>query len=140
MKTLQLPEGYELDLENSTKENIVLKEIEKELPKTFEELELPNTTYVLVNSYWPTLELARASKALSKLLFLRDEYNGEWKKGDETEDSKVYIIYNFRNKINEDIQYSDSPYNRPLTFKSERLSAGFIHNFKDLITIALPLL
>ena len=35
---IQVPEGYEIDKENSTFEKIVFKKVENELPKSWEEL------------------------------------------------------------------------------------------------------
>ena len=52
MKTLKInvPEGYEIDKEQSTFENIVFKEIKKELPKSWEELEKLDGYYVGIHA------------------------------------------------------------------------------------------
>ena|SRR4028118_163795 len=138
MKTLNLPEGYELDLENSTRGNIVIKKLPKELPKTWKDLKR-NVGYV-TETTWAKQELAQASKALSKLLFLRDAYNENWKQGDKTDTDRMYVIENKSNIIFCDTYYDDNRYNKLLSFKTEKLRDEFLNNFKDLITIALPLL
>lgn len=89
------PEGYEIDREKSTFEEIVFKPIKKELPKTWEELEK-------IDGYWvdgdceiykmefllmcagdsrntfATEEQAKASIALAQLSQLREVYRDGW--------------------------------------------------------------
>jgi hypothetical protein len=64
MKTLKIyvPEGYEIDKELSTFENIVFKEIKKELPKSWEKLEglegffVDPKSRIGFASYWSPIE------------------------------------------------------------------------------------
>lgn len=43
---IQVPEGYEIDRENSTFENIIFRKAERKLPKKWEDLETINGFYV----------------------------------------------------------------------------------------------
>ena len=105
---IQAPEGYEIDKENSTFENIVFKKIEKELPKSWEDLKILNGYYVndssevdIFESYttdeynknvFPTKEEAEACVALAQLCQLRDRYNDGWKPDWEDYNETKYCI------------------------------------------------
>jgi len=99
MKDLKItaPQGYEIDKDKSTFENIVFKKL-NELPKTWENLKQINgfytTTMSLINvvlitvipnrsnptgrNVFKTEEQARASLALAQLSQLRDVYRSGW--------------------------------------------------------------
>lgn len=96
MKNLKItpPEGYEIDKEKSTFENIVFKPIKKELPKSWEELEDLSGFYVESNcnikksdasmrrvamNNFATKEQAEASLSLAQLSQLREVYRDGWK-------------------------------------------------------------
>ena len=148
---IQIPEGYEIDKELSTFEKIVFKAKIKELPKSWEELEIVNGFYTDSNSSvreedcptnafsrntWPTKEYAEASIALAQLLQLRQVYNAGWEP-DWTDDNCKYCIYISSDKIQLDTWIS---VHHILSFETRRLAQQFLTNFKDLIEIAKPLL
>ena len=144
------PEGYEIDKENSTFEKIVFKKI-NELPKTWEDLkniygycissssEITPSPLRKANNYtkntFPTKELAEAALALAQLLQLRDRYN---------KDNKGFIFgksnYCITVSNNSISKSHDSYTQRVLAFRTRELREEFLHNFKDLIEIAKPLL
>lgn len=138
-------------LENYTREELEAKE----LPKTFEEIGNSIKSYYIDNcsriinnlsrgdkfknkNVFPTKELANASLALAQLLQLRDVYNGDWKVDLNNRPNET--VYCIRNKYNNIYLSGARIFNYILSFKTENLRDQFVENFKDLITIALPLL
>jgi len=92
-----------------------------------------------VCSGYPTQELADASEALRRLLFLRDYYNEGWQP-DWNDTSLKHIIYM---KVEGGWNFlidSRSKYPRVLHFKSEEIAKKFIKEQKELLEIAKPLL
>ena len=156
---IKVPEGYEIDRENSTFEKIVFKKVD-DLPKSWEELEFINGFYVssLSSIYkakenipsiessknvFPTEEEARACLALAQLCQLRDRYNDGWKPDWENRAQNKFIIYiHPDNEILFDkISANTHAISRHLlTFKTKELRDKFLENFNDLIEIAKPLL
>ena len=149
---IQVPEGYEIDRENSTFEKIVFKKVENELPKRWEDLGVIRGYYVNAHSElrdfecctgkdsnkntFPTKEEAEACIALAQLCQLRDRYNDGWKPNWNKETDKYTIIYN-----SDKIDTSFSVYSqRILSFKTVELRDKFLENFRDLIEIAKALL
>jgi hypothetical protein len=152
MKTLEIkiPDGYEIDTENSTFEQIVFKEIKKELPKSWEELGVIEGYWIYYNStivhdkdkiisdhknIFKTKEQAQASIALAQLSQLRDVYRQGWKP--ESNDGLKYSIRKIEQKL-EIINYYEIRYF--LSFQSQEIAEEFLNNFKDLIEEASPLL
>lgn len=159
METLKIipQEGYEVDKEKSTFEEIVFKKIESKFPKTWIEAikDKKITGYFVDHSSYsircnianerdaatfPTFEEAEACIALAQLCVLRDIYNGEpladW--ADWTDMSQSKFCCNF---VKGNIFGSQScGLTAPLAFKTEELYDEFIKNFKDLIIKAKPLL
>ena len=148
---IEVPEGYEIDKENSTFEKIIFKEKRTELPMKYEHINgitgflsnIAGEIYpVTANQYgimypraaWPTIELAKAAAALSQLLQLRDRWNGDWKR--EYGGFTAVIINKREEIVKEELQ----SYNAPLVFKSKELRDKFLETFRDLIEIAKPLL
>ena len=151
---IQAPEGYEIDRENSTFENIVFKKVEKELPKSWEELKFIDGFYVCGLSriekvrhnstaisnnknIFPTKEEAEACLALAQLCQLRDKYNDGWKPKWRTGSEIKYCIIVDENKI---VKSQYITLNQILSFKTKELREKFLENFRDLIEIAKPLL
>lgn len=88
---------------------------------------------------YPSQELADASEALRRLLFLRDYYNEGWQP-DWNDTSLKHIIYM---KVEGGWNFlidSRSKYPRVLHFKSEEIAKKFIKEQKELLEIAKPLL
>jgi hypothetical protein len=151
MKTIkiEIPVGYEIDTENSTFEKIVFKEIKKELPKSWEELEKVDGYFVTVNGFvkpltnfsikyknvFTTKKQAQASIALAQLSQLREVYRQGWKP--ESNAGVKYSIRKIEQKL-EIINYYEIRYF--LSFQSQEIAEQFLNNFKDLIEEASPLL
>jgi len=155
MKTLkiEIPNGFEIDKENSTFEQIVFKEIKKELPKTWEELKEISGYYSNMHSsiidvgeneaidgnqnIFATEEQAKASIALSQLSQLREVYRNGWVPDWTTFETKKYCIDFFNDKINFQTYEVSNTF---LSFQNEKTRDLFLENFKDLIEQAKPLM
>jgi hypothetical protein len=153
MKTLKInvPEGYEIDKEQSTFENIVFKEIKKELPKSWEDLEnlkgfyvdgssdifeSKNSRAINVNhNIFSTKAQAEASIALAQLSQLREVYRDGWVP-DFTKDWAYLIVLNptklYVGITKEHINF--------LSFQQKEIAQQFLENFRELIEKAKPLL
>lgn len=154
MKTfkIEIPNGFEIDKENSTFEQIVFKEIKKELPKTWEELKVVTGYYIdedseifMINSIttrnhqknvFATEEQAKASIALAQLSQLREVYRNGWVP-DWNDYADKYIISFKENQIYTTIYESHHEF---LSFQDEETRDLFLENFKDLIEQAKPLM
>ena len=150
---IQVPEGYEIDRENSTFEKIIFKKVERELPKTWKDLlfvegwfingkcYIIETGKLITQEYnkniFPTKEEAEACLALAQLCQLRDRYNDGWKPNWNSTAETKYVIEIFKNNIVKNL-YGGK--HRILAFKTEDLRDKFLENFKDLIETAKPLL
>lgn len=151
---IQVPEGYEIDKENSTFEKIVFKKVEKELPKSWEELDIVKGFYVdslseiastgeetCAEEYnrntFPTKEEAKACIALAQLCQLRDRYNDGWKPDWDSMSETKYVLEISRNIVVKNF-YGNR--HKILAFKTEELRDKFLENFIDLIETAKPLL
>jgi hypothetical protein len=149
---IQVPEGYEIDREKSTFENIVFKKVENELPKSWEDLYEVGGWFVdfqskvvtsgsmrtadSVKNRFPTKEEAEACLALAQLCQLRDRYNEGWKPNWNNETDKYTIIYG-SNKIDTSFSVYTQ---RILSFKTVGIRDKFLENFRGLIETAKPLL
>lgn len=155
MKTLKInvPEGYEIDKEQSTFEKIVFKEIKKELPESWDELGEIEGYYVndfskisaffqthtkngINRNTFATEEQAEASIALAQLSQLREVYRQGWTP-DWNDTNPKYVIEFNKNGIHKNIWYS---LNNFLSFQSKEIAEKFLENFKDLIEKAKPLM
>jgi hypothetical protein len=155
---LQIPNGYEIDLENSTAEEIALKPIKKQLPKTWEELGEIHGYWVEYDSkvfdnkgsraysccvenrdIFVTEAQAKASIAMAQLSQLREVYRQGWKPKSykqENKELKYTIINNYGQII---VGYTCGDF-QFLSFQSQEIAEEFLTNFKDLIIEAAPLL
>jgi hypothetical protein len=155
MKTLKInvPEGYEIDKEQSTFENIVFKEIKNELPKSWEDLENLKGFYVGINSdvvvtfdnliktktnrfIFATKEQAEASIALAQLSQLREVYRDGWVPNWSDTNEKNCIVC--RDSIFELDSFCHTAHF--LSFQSKEIASQFLENFRDLIKQAKPLM
>lgn len=145
---INIPEGYEIDRENSTFEEIVFKKKVdhfSRLPKTWEEYCRLNH---LKDSFSPvygncsaesshtgsydefhTKERAEQFIALGRLLQLRDYWVGDWKINSDN----IYVIY--KNVIIATVHNNDFP----LAFPTREMAKEFKNCFEDLIKEAYPL-
>ena len=149
---IQAPEGYEIDREKSTFENIVFKKEERKLPKKWEDLYEVGGWFVdfqsdvvtsgsmhtadSVKNRFPTKEEAEACLALAQLCQLRDRYNDGWKP-DWTDFTMKPSIYFHKDIATTGENRSERTI---LYFRSEKIRDEFLENFKGLIEIAKPLL
>jgi hypothetical protein len=154
MKTLkiEIPNGFEIDKENSTFEQIVFKEIEKALPKNWKELKTLKGYYVNGNdaysgedfsirnsnkNIFATEEQAKASIALAQLSQLREVYRNGWVPDFKNASEIKYCIFLEGNNITTNWFYKSNLF---LSFQDEKTRDLFLENFKDLIEQAKPLM
>ena len=154
---INIPEGYEIDRENSTFEEIVFKKVEdpfSELPKTWEEYckqtvgceSYFHTRYpepcIIESSFdgiyceFSTKERVKQYVALGRLLQLRDYWIGDWKINSSSL-ANTYLIYN--NGVREIVVAKIYGENFPLTFPTKEMAEKFKECFEDLIKKAHPL-
>lgn len=147
---INIPEGYEIDKEKSTFEEIVFKKVEDplaKLPKTWEEYykhtknspsyywnnccETGVVTSVFTGFYneFLTEERVKQYVALGKLLQLRDYWVSDWK----IDSDNIYVIY--KNVIMATLHNNDFP----LAFPTREMAKEFKNCFEDLIKEAYPL-
>lgn len=149
---IQVPEGMEIDKENSTFELIKFKKKENVLPRKWEDIRNIKGYYisgaceinhssslVAIDSHrstLPTEELAEAMLALCQLIYLRDVYNDGWIPNFGNSQYK----YGFAVSNGKIQPYEYESLNYVLLFKTSELRNLFFTNFKDLLEIAKPLL
>lgn len=159
-KVWNIPEGYEIDKEQSNESKIVLKKIEnKKIEnkrvsswKEYCEKMKGKKSYF----FFDIGDNARSSKfddvpllsefedrkdtealaAFSKLLRLRKDWVGNWKP-DWTCSEPTFIIVNSRGNVNDGVSYNVSS---PMIFPTEEMRDEFFDTFRDLLEIAKPLL
>lgn len=147
------PEGYEVDKEKSTFEEIVFKKLEPNFPMSWEELGVIKGCYISSRSYigdifktnavdgnqnlFPTRKEAEAMLAMAQLCQLRDRWNDGWKADWENVDESKYCISSFKYEL-EKIDLIGSY--RPMFFKTKKLRDDFMVVFKDLLETAKPFL
>ena len=148
---INIPEGYEIDKEKSTFEEIVFKKVEDplaKLPKTWEEYCKQTEGYVsyffsspksIIKSWFEgsynefiTEERVKQYVALGRLLQLRDY----WVKGYS---EFRYAVYGDRLDGTAICDWRDN-INHPLTFPTREMAQKFVECFKDLMKEAHPLI
>jgi len=152
---LLIPNGFEIDRENTTEKEILLKPIKKQLPKTWEELEevggyYTNTLSTVLydskegcNMYnrnmFATEAQAKASIAMAQLSQLREVYRQGWKPKNYREGNKEpkYWIGIIEHNIVVSESFCLSQF---LSFQSQEIAEEFLTNFEELIVEAAPLL
>lgn len=147
---INIPEGYEIDKEKSTFEEIVFKKVEdpfSKLPKTWEEYckhtkgytsyygdptdnKTHETKFDGVYNEFSTKERVKQYVALGKLLQLRDYWVGGWEP--DLPITPVFAVKN--NKVINLIRITI-----PLTFPTKEMAEEFKNCFEDLIKEAYPL-
>ena len=153
---INIPEGYEIDKEKSTFEEIVFKKVEDplaKLPKTWEEYckrtkgytsyygdpiddDTHETKFSKFYNEFSTKERAKQYIALGKLLQLRDYWVGDWKRNSSSL-ANTYFIYN--NAVRNTVVAKIYGENFPLTFPTKEMAEKFKEYFRDLIKKAYPL-
>lgn len=153
-KTIKIspPEGYEIDKNKSTFEEIVFKKKESSLPMKWEELKRVSGYYIGAIStsvtihegptieenknLFPSKEEAEAMLAMAQLCQLRDAWNKGWKPNWISEEPK-WSIHCESEKIIIDLYRH---YNRSMTFATKELAEKFLDTFRDLLEVAKPFL
>ena len=145
---IDVPQGYEIDKEKSTFENIILKPIDVKLPLSVDEL--LNRFYYLDNlgevcrigatptkNHVSTEKRAKAFLSLMQLVELRDAWNGDWRADWNNENATKYsIVFNKdRKRLS-----SFTTCSCVLHFKTEELAEKFLAQFEGLINEAKELL
>ena len=154
---INIPEGYEIDKEKSTFEEIVFKKVEDplaKLPKTWKEYckytkDCPSyfgnprknnifeTRFAGFYNEFFTEERAKQYVSLGKLLQLRDYWVSNLK---NNSNNFVAVIYHFDGEIvNTNVSKKRSS-SYSLTFPTREIAQKFIECFKDLINEAYPLI
>ena len=131
--TIDIPEGMEIDLENSDLAKGIVKFKKKDI--TYENVEDAlklgkNCKSIIINE-------SNASKlvALSKLMNIAKYYNGDWKPDwSNTDEYKYYIIYSYKDNIYA-IDYSYYYTYSTIYFKNRKDAIAVINNpnFRDIL-------
>ena len=153
---INIPEGYEIDRENSTFEEIIFKKVEDplaKLPKTWEEYckrtkgytsyygySINGNTYEtkfdgFYNEFF-TKERVKQYVALGKLLQLRDYWVSNWK---DDSNNSVAVIYHFEGEIVNINVSKKRSLSYSLTFPTREMAKEFRNCFEDLIKEAYHL-
>ena len=153
---INIPEGYEIDIEKSTFEEIIFKKVEDplaKLPKTWEEYckrtkgytsyygySINGNTYEtkfdgFYNEFF-TKERVKQYVALGKLLQLRDYWVSNWK---DDSNNSVAVIYHFEGEIVNINVSKKRSLSYSLTFPTREMAKEFRNCFEDLIKEAYPL-
>ena len=147
---VQIPEGYEIDKENSTFEYIKYKKVKSEYPKSWDEAFVGNN----VSGYWvgssgkiriankvairddkntfkyeEQAESALAYAQLTQLMALPC-YNGDWTPNWDDPNQEKYCITRMKYDI---VKLDYSGYFSFLAFKSSKIRDAFFDNHMDLI-------
>lgn len=149
-----IPEGYEIDKEQSNDRRIVFKKIEDKV-RSWEEYCKKikgKDSYYIEDSYYTSVssrfghfpivtefeskEDAEAFAAFSKLLKMRKQWIGEWKP-DWTKIGYKFTIITQENNV---CRGTNSDIGRSISFPTVEMRDEFLDCFKDLLEIAKPLL
>ena len=153
---VEIPEGYEIDKENSTFEYIKYKKVKSEYPKSWEEAlegKIVNGYYITAASsqiqnyfspknvgkyntnvfkYQEQAESALAYAQLTQLMALPC-FNGDWKPDwTSSNNEKKYGISFYNNKYDIESTYT---WHYFLVFQSEEKAKIFLELYKDLIDV-----
>lgn len=156
-KTIEIPEGYEIDIEETKKQEGVIVLRKQLRPKNWAEL---LKMYDGKESFWydPSLdddvikgevdaciglgefideETARAFVALWKLLSYKKAWIGKWEP-DWTDKKQIkFVILRRENEIKKIKCWFIS---RSMSFPTKEMCDEFYESFKDLLEVAKPLL
>lgn len=149
---INIPNGYEIDKENSTFEKIVFKPLEKNnYLKTWEEC-IEKLNDITERYYWisscstisngcrpiispkainynllPSEEEAKKFLTFQKLWTCRRAYVGDWKPDWADYNTSKYVIKIKENNLRVDYYYANS---RPFSFPTLEMAEEFLKNFK----------
>ena len=113
---------------------------------TYEEV-VRNKNYIYLpeNLVAPNKELADATIALLKVLFLRDYYNEGWQPNWIDQYQEKFCIINFLGEIDlinysKKSKFEENKFYHVLTFETEEIRDKFLEEQRELLEIAKPLL
>lgn len=150
-----IPEGYELDKEQSNERQIVLKKIEENKARSWKEycdMMKDKDSYVVdmygnvrttkfldapVVGEFEGKEEARVFAVFSRLLKLRKNWIGDWKPDWKNKKEAKFGFVVHKSKISGSTRFTISC---PLSFPTEEMRDEFLATFKDFLEIAKPLL
>lgn len=157
METIQIPEGYVIDTEKSNERQIVLKKIEDNKARSWEEyckkmegkdsyyydelfkkIRLARFNSEPLLSEFEDKEEAEAFVALGKLRKFRKDWIGEWKPDYKNCSEPKFAISTVENKISKDGE--NYTVNSSMSFPTEKMRDEFFDTFKDLLEQAKTLL
>ena len=146
MKTLniKIPEGYEIDKEKSTFEQIVFKKVEKKLSTQWNPNLRCSHYYIsaigdiietdpderIAGLAFETKKQAKSFLALSKLIWLRDEYNNGWQPSWNNFNENKFVITRKSHNIVTAVNVCNQ---KILAFQTQELRDQFFINFRNLI-------
>ena len=153
---INIPEGFEIDKEQSTERKIVLRKIEDKKARTWEgycekmngkdayyRSDLMNESVIDVFRYEPIFSVQFADKkdvealiAFNRLLHLRRDWVGEWEPN-WNDNTYKYQIITHRQQLS---IISDMYSSHPMTFPTPEMRNEFLDCFKDYLEQAKPLL
>ena len=152
---INIPEGYEIDKEQSNDRQIVLKKIEDKA-RSWEEYcekmkdkdsyyfneivcEIKPSKFSVnpILSEFEDKEEVGAFVAFCKLRKLRKQWIGEWKPDYNNYNEVTFTIITAENEISKGERYTVSC---SMSFPTEEMRDEFLDCFKDLLEIAKPLL
>ena len=155
-KTIDIPEGYEIDFEETKKQKGAVVLIKQLRPTNWAELTrmckgkesfwFYNTTDEIVKGYFEDIiafsefedkETACAFAALWKLLNYRKAWIGDWNPDWKDLDADKFVIVVNKNEITNDTRHFVSC---PLSFPTMEMRDDFCESFKHLLEVAKPLL
>lgn len=153
---INIPEGYEIDKEQSTERQIVLKKIEDKKVHSWEEYcdKMKGKDCYYVNNFYnevksslfgdtPLMEEfdnkedAVAFDAFCKLRKMRKDWVGEWKPDYNKYNEVKFTIITAENEISKGERYTVSC---SMSFPTEEMRDEFFNCFKDLLEQAKTLL
>ena len=157
METIQIPEGYVIDTEKSNERQIVLKKIEDNKARSWEEyskkMEGKDSYYYdetfkeirsarfndgPLLSEFEDKEEAEAFAAFGKLRKFRKDWIGEWEPDYENVCEPKFAIITVENKISKEGE--NYTVNSSMSFPTEKMRDEFFDTFKDLLEQAKTLL
>lgn len=152
---INIPEGFEIDREQSTERKIVLRKIEEKRARSWKEyceMMKDKDSYIVdmssnvrtskflsapVVGEFEDKEDAVTFAAFSKLLSLRKNWVGYWKPDWKNNNVAKFTIITAENEISKGEHYK---VNSSMSFPTEEMRDEFLDCFKDLLEIAKPLL
>ena len=157
METIQIPEGYVIDTKQSNERQIVLRKIEDNKARSWDEyckkmegkdsyyydelfkkIRLARFNSVPLISEFDDKEEAEAFVALGKLRKFRKDWIGEWKPDYENVCEPKFAIITVENKISKEGE--NYTVNSSMSFPTEKMRDEFFDTFKDLLEQAKTLL